>query len=279
MSVRSFAMAILALVLSLPGRSAGAQPAPHAEAKASGLNAPAKKEIAMQLVSSAENSSLDWKAQFAYIEYNVEGNAADNRGYTGGIIGFTSKTGDMLAVVRAYIQSEPDNPLAKYLSALKKVNGTSSRAGLGKEFVSAWKAAAADPKFRAAQEQERDRTYFDPAVTTAQADGLGELGQFIYYDAMVMHGPGEDRGSFGGIRAAALKQAKTPAQGGGEVAYLDAFLDARKAAMQAEEAHSDTSRVDTMQRQFLRDGNLHLTPPLRFKVYGDSYTISASPTP
>ncbi len=29
-----------------------------------GLRDPAKKDIAMQLVSSAENSSLDWKAQY-----------------------------------------------------------------------------------------------------------------------------------------------------------------------------------------------------------------------
>ncbi|MYT55611.1 chitosanase, partial [Streptomyces sp. SID7834] len=33
-----------------------------------GLDDPAKKDIAMQLVSSAENSTLDWKAQYGYIE-------------------------------------------------------------------------------------------------------------------------------------------------------------------------------------------------------------------
>jgi len=32
------------------------------------LTDPHKKDIAMQLVSSAENSSLDWKAQYGYIE-------------------------------------------------------------------------------------------------------------------------------------------------------------------------------------------------------------------
>ena len=60
--------------------------------KSAGLKDPAKKEIAMQLVSTAENSSLDWKAQYGYIEYNVEGNDDENRGYTGGIVGFTSAT-------------------------------------------------------------------------------------------------------------------------------------------------------------------------------------------
>jgi chitosanase len=43
--------------------------------------------------------------------------------------------------------------------------------------------------------------------------------------------------------------------------------------MKREEAHSDTSRVDTEQRVFLRAGNFDLNPPLRWKVYGDPYSI------
>jgi chitosanase len=44
--------------------------------------------------------------------------------------------------------------------------------------------------------------------------------------------------------------------------------------MKQEEAHSDTSRVDTAQRVFLRNGNLNLNTPLSWKVYGDSFKIS-----
>jgi chitosanase len=62
-----------------------------------GLDDPHKKEIAMELVSSAENSSLDWKAQYKYIE-----DIHDGRGYTAGIIGFCSGTGDMLELVQHY---------------------------------------------------------------------------------------------------------------------------------------------------------------------------------
>jgi hypothetical protein len=51
-------------------------PSPARSEPAPGLGSPAKKELAMQLVSSAENSSLDWKAQYGYIEYNVERNEA-----------------------------------------------------------------------------------------------------------------------------------------------------------------------------------------------------------
>lgn len=267
-------IAILALLLS--GCTAhlidsGYGPASTATPKLTGLNAPAKKELAMELVSSAENSSLDWKAQYAYIE-----DIKDKRGYTAGIIGFCSGTGDMLELVTAYTKSEPDNPLAEYLPALTAVNNSDSHKGLDPGFTAAWASAAKDPVFRAAQDHERDSVYFDPAVTQAKADGLHTLGQFAYYDAIVMHGPGDDPVSFGGIRKTAMAHAKTPAQGGDEVAYLTAFLDAREAAMRTEEAHSDTTRVSTAQRVFLKNGNLDLDLPLVWHVYGDRYEIKAN---
>ncbi|WP_409463332.1 chitosanase [Amycolatopsis sp. GA6-003] len=268
------AASALALVLGTPALSAAAAPAPlaaSASMRGSGgdLASPEKKEIAMQLVSSAENSSLDWKKQYSYIE-----DIGDGRGYTAGIIGFCSGTGDMLELVRAYTQAVPDNPLAKFLPALEKVNGSDSHEGLGSAFESAWKEAAGTEEFQAAQNSERDRVYFDPAVNQGKSDGLGALGQFIYYDAIVMHGPGTSTDSFGGIRDAALSKAKPPAQGGDETAYLKAFLDARKVVMKKEEAHADTSRVDTEQLVFLNDGNLDLHTPLKWKVYGDPYEIN-----
>jgi chitosanase len=248
----------------------GSGAAPAAPSGHVDLTDPHKKDIAMQLVSSAENSSLNWRGQFAYIE-----DIGDGRGYTGGIIGFCSGTGDMLEVVQAYANAKPGNILASYLPALKKVNNSDSHAGLDPNFPRDWRTAATDPVFQAAQENERDRVYFNPAVQQAKQDGLYALGQFIYYDAIVMHGPGNDGSSFGGIRKAAMARAKTPAQGGDQVTYLNAFLDARKAAMLTEEAHSDTSRVDTEQRLFVKAGNLDLVPPLSWKTYGDPYTISS----
>ncbi|NEB77774.1 chitosanase [Streptomyces sp. SID14478] len=244
---------------------AGATPAP---AGAAGLDDPAKKEIAMQLVSSAENSSLDWKAQYGYIE-----DIGDGRGYTAGIIGFCSGTHDMLDLVELYTAREPGNVLAKYLPALRAVDGSDSHDGLDPDFPGDWAAAAEDAAFQQAQNDERDRVYFDPAVEQAKADGVGTLGQFAYYDAIVMHGGGSDPTSLSGIRERALGAAQPPAQGGDEVTWLNAFLDARVWAMKQEEAHSDTSRVDTAQRVFLQQGNLDLDPPLDWKVYGDSYHI------
>ncbi|MEV4635887.1 chitosanase [Actinoplanes sp. NPDC049548] len=228
------------------------------------LDNPAKKDVAMQIVSAAENSSLDWRAQFSYIE-----DIGDGRGYTAGIIGFCSGTGDMLELVEAYTNTKPNNVLAKYLPALRNVNGTDSHAGLDPNFPRDWRTAAADPVFQAAQEAERDRVYFNPSVRDGKNDGVRALGQFAYYDAAVMHGYEGMRD----IRNRALRKAKPPAQGGNETTWLNAFLDERVIEMKKEEAHSDTSRVDTAQRVFLRNGNFDLNTPLDFAVYGEPFHI------
>lgn len=235
---------------------------------ATGLDDPAKKEIAMQIVCSAENSSLDWKAQYKYIE-----DIDDGRGYTAGIIGFCSGTGDMLELVELYAARKPGNILEKYLPALRDVNGSDSHDGLDPNYTRDWRTAAGDSVFQQCQNDERDRVYFNPAVAQGKSDGVRTLGQFCYYDAIVMHGPGSDSTSFGGIRKRALGNAKPPSQGGNETTWLNAFLDARVWAMKQEEAHSDTSRVDTAQRVFLRNGNFNLDTPLDWKVYGDPYHI------
>ncbi|MFF7455715.1 chitosanase [Kitasatospora sp. NPDC008115] len=275
-TARTARLALAALLVAAPATVAAAG-AVHAAPAAGtvrlaavGLDDPHKKDIAMQLVSSAENSSLDWKAQYKYIE-----DINDGRGYTAGIIGFCSGTGDMLELVEHYTDLKPGNILAKYLPALRKVNGTDSHSGLGSAFERDWVTAAKDTVFQQAQNEERDRVYFNPSVKQGKADGLRALGQFIYYDAIVMHGPGSSSDSFGGIRAAAMKKARTPAQGGDEATYLKAFLEARKVIMKQEDAHSDTSRVDTEQLVFLNAKNFDLNPPLKWKVYGDSYVINS----
>ncbi|GAA0817267.1 chitosanase [Spirilliplanes yamanashiensis] len=228
------------------------------------LDDPAKKDVAMQIVSTAENSSLNWRAQFAYIE-----DIRDGRGYTAGIIGFCSGTSDMLQLVENYTRVSPGNVLAKYLPALRRVNGTASHDGLDPDYPADWRAAAQDPVFQRQQETERDNEYFNPSVSRAKQDGVRALGQFAYYDAAVMHG----YSGMQSIRAAALRTAKPPAQGGDETAWLTAFFDARVVEMKKEEAHSDTSRVDTAQRVWLRQGNLDLNTPLAWTMYGEGFRI------
>lgn len=270
--VQNTVRALLGLTLAAVPATAVAAPEEqqHDEAPtsaAAGLRDPAKKEIAMRLVSSAENSSTAWQDQYQYIE-----DIGDGRGYTAGIIGFCSGTGDMLELVERYSAVKPGNVLEKYLPALREVNGSDSHRGLGSGFVADWRKAAGDREFTKAQDHERDRVYFEPAVQRAQRDGLGTLGQFVYYDAMVMHGAGGPDG-FDAIRESALSQAAPPARGGDQGTYLHAFLDVRKRTMRREAAHEDTSRIDTTQRVFVQEGNFSLRTPLVWKVYGDAFRV------
>ena len=228
------------------------------------LTNPAKKDIAMQLVSSAENSTLDWRSQFSYIQ-----DIGDGRGYTAGLIGFTTGTADLLELVQTYTRKYANNGLAKYLPALNTVNGTDSHQGLDPGFKAAWRAEAALPAFQNAQEKERDDVYFTPAVALAKQDGLRALGQFAYYDAAVVHG-------FNGLRAIrkrTLARAQPPANHGSEATYLNAFLDERVVEMKKEAAHSNVSRIEAAQRIFLNAGNFNLKPPLDWHVYGDAFHI------
>uniref|UniRef100_UPI001C26411F chitosanase n=1 Tax=Streptomyces sp. AC495_CC817 TaxID=2823900 RepID=UPI001C26411F len=234
------------------------------------LRDPVKREIAQEIITSAENSVLDWYNRYGYIE-----DIDDGRGYTGGIIGFTSGTSDMLELVERYTAKYPSNGLAKYLPALRAVDGTDSHAGLGDAYVAAWESEGTKAAFQRAQRDLTREWYFDPSVDLAVSDKLGPLGQFAYYDAAVVHG-------FSGledIRTEAKKKAKTPAAGGNETTYLNAFLDARVVEMKKEAAHEDVSRIENAQRVWLNAGNLNLNTPLNWSVYGDPFSIPSDPTP
>lgn len=226
-----------------------------------------RKEV-FALVSSAENSTIDYSKEYGYIQ-----DIGDGRGYTAGIIGFTSGTGDMLDVVRRYTQLKPDNELSKYIPALKSVVWTDSHKGLGEAFVKAWKEAATTDEMIQAQNDILNQQYMNPAIEYAGEDDLSPLGQYIYYDALVVHGSGDSDDCFEAIRNAALKECDSPASGGDEETFLTAFLDARVLVMQMEEAHSDLSRLDT-QRKLLAEKNYALTLPFSWTMYGDPFTLT-----
>ncbi|MEV0169761.1 chitosanase [Streptomyces sp. NPDC050803] len=233
-----------------------------------GLADPDKKELALKITATAEFSSLNWRLGYGSVEDN-----GDGCGYTAGAIGFCTGTHDLLTLVERYTKAHPDNGLARYLPALRKVDGTDSHKGLDPGFTAAWQAEAKKPAFREAQDAERDRVYFNPAVRLAKLDGLGTLGQFVYYDAMVFHGPDPSANGFYGLRERALHEAKLPSRGGSEKAYLDIFLDLRKKAMKAKKPSTDTSRIDTAQRPWLYDGNQELSTPLTWQMYGEPYRV------
>ncbi|MFJ4867434.1 chitosanase [Streptomyces sp. NPDC088757] len=233
-----------------------------------GLAAPAKKELAGKIVASAVHSTLDWRSTYGSVK-----DMGDGQGYTAGIVGFCTGTHDLLALVERYTEERPGNGLARYLPALRAVDGTDSHEGLDPGFTAAWRAEAGVEAFRRAQETERDRVYFDPAVRMAKLDGLGTLGQLVYYDAMVFHGPDTTDDGFYRLRERALAEADTPAEGGAEEHFLDVFLDLHREAIVKKRRDSDTSRVDTTLRKFLDAGALDLDTPLEWRVYGQTYRL------
>ncbi|MGZ9275416.1 MAG: chitosanase [Nitrospira sp.] len=228
------------------------------------------KEVASQIIGTNEYSEKNWRAHYKEIE-----DIGDGRGYTAGIVGFTSGTGDMLDLVNYYTSIKPDNILARYIPALEALNGTDSHKGLDPTFKADWDTAAADPLFQQAQDHERDSVYFVPAVSQGKSDGLGALGQLIYYDAYVMHGEsGFDSIRATAMEATAMENAETPAQGGDEATYLHAFLDANRDVMENDSTWGDNlDRIDTEQRVWVDQGNLDLDTPLSWTVNGHDWDI------
>ena len=252
------------------------------------------QEKAFQITSTAENSTVNWWDTYDTIE-----DIRDGRGYTGGIVGFTSATGDMLELVERYVALQPShNVLAPYVAGLQSCarlgetvddaeygvdGGRASHIAaqqLGRSFLAAWaNAAHNDPIFRKLQRDFRRDMYWAPAYDAAVADGIGALGQALYYDTSVNHGPGvanSNDGSFDDVRSRTVGTA--PSSGGDERRWLTAFINRRSEVLTLWGDNPADGRI-AMFTGLTDSGNLALTPPFSWSVYGDVFQISTNPTP
>ena len=236
------------------------------------------KEVALRITSTAENSTTNWTTAYPYIE-----DIGDGRGYTAGIVGWCSGTGDMLVLVQYAAQQTPGNLLEKWIPKLQQIMAAAysqrpslSNSLLGSAFIADWKTAAAQAWFQAAQRAERDRLYWGPAAAQATTDGVGNCGRAVMYDISVNHGQGSDPESFGGICAAAAAQAKPPSQGGTEKAYLLALCDKRDAVLRSWGDYQSNGRSPAFRN--LVNNNMSFTFPITWSMYGSNYSITSLPT-
>ncbi|MGW5122958.1 chitosanase [Streptomyces sp. NPDC004069] len=248
------------------------------------IRQPVFMEMAFEITSTAENGTKDWTTAYRYIE-----DIHDRRGYTAGLVGFTSATGDMLDLVQRYVQAKPTgNLLASYVSGLQQCKTVGFGSGataaadqyLGTAYMTAWRTAAdTDPLFRRLQRDYRKQIYWDDALVQALADGVGPLGLALYYDILINHGVGNDSESFGGILAAGrASSVKPPTQGGTESAWLVKLCDLRDAVLVGWGDYQSDGR-STIFRKLITDNKLTLVAPFNWSVYGDSYTMSSRPEP
>ncbi|MFF8629691.1 chitosanase [Streptomyces werraensis] len=242
------------------------------------IRQPVFQEMAFEITSTAENGTVVWTTAYGYIE-----DIGDQRGYTAGLVGFCSGTGDMLTLVRNYTNLNPNNVLAPYLPGLEYCAevgfgpGASQAAAtrLGQPYITAWKDAAKnDPLFRQAQRDLRKKNYWDDALAQALADGVGPLGLALYYDILVNHGPGNDYQSFGGILAAGRSSTtKPPSAGGAQPAWLLKLCDLRDAVLD-EWGDLQTDGRSVAFRHLINTGNLTLTGNVSWPMYGTTHTIN-----
>lgn len=240
------------------------------------------KDFALALVSSAENSTTDWTKAYGYIE-----DIKDGRGYTAGIVGWCSGTGDMLVFLKNYVAQYPtNNVMTKWIPKLEQIMKADysqrpalSTQLLGSAFMSDWKTASTFENFQKAQQAERDRIYWAPALKQAQADGTNALGLAILYDISVNHGIGTDAESFGGIVKTAQAKAAPPSRGGNNIAYLKALIAARDVILKEWGDYQSSGRSSAHLELLNKNPEL-LSQPVTWSMYGDSfsYTIKQDAT-
>lgn len=249
------------------------------------VDAPTKKTLASGIISTFENSSTK-------IKYDYAEDIDDGRGITAGRAGFTSGTSDLLEVVGLYVGLSPGNVLEQYLPALQAIDDLpeEDRDTKGLDgFVEAWaQASNTDPALNLVQDQVADELYFYPAMRYAEeANVRSSLGQLIIWDTIIQHGEGEatgdDRDPDG---LPAIMQEVLDTAGpvtNNEAAWLATFLDTREkhllnaADPETREGWRDSvSRVNDALRPLLNSGNLTLSPPFEWSVYGDSFECDAS---
>ncbi len=220
------------------------------------------KEAAVQMTTTLENSQTN-------PAWNYAENIGDGRGITFGCIGFCTGTYDGNILIKYYTSLNPDNPLAKYIPALDKIDagphtaaggdGNPSTAGLD-GFIKDVQNCD-NPLFKTAQLYELDQLYWNPAQEQFKKLGYKyALTQALLYDASVRLGPY-------GMQSLVKKSTASD-----EIQFCKNFISQYTSVLK-NEGLGDTSRM-TGFTQVLNSGNYNLVTPYTFTAYGDKFTIT-----
>ncbi|KAI9202889.1 lysozyme-like domain-containing protein [Polychytrium aggregatum] len=196
-----------------------------------------QQSIVQQLTNIFENS-------VKYFPWDYCENIGDGRGYTCGIVGFTTGTHDALQVISAYaaqLNSSTPNPFGPYMSRLIQLNQSTidgSTSGLD-GFCNVWSTTArSDQLFRTVQVDMVNQLYYNPAMAYAARNGLQfELSKGQMYDAAIQHGTAlseaDSLPSMIDRTTASFKSGPNSVPGGlSEVDWLTAFMNVRIETLQ-----------------------------------------------
>ncbi|DBA03926.1 TPA: hypothetical protein N0F65_010579 [Lagenidium giganteum] len=216
----------------------------------------------MSLVSIAENSNTKWFENYNYCE-----DIGDDRGFTVSLVGFCSGTGDLLDVFRDIKHLSSNHALASFIPALEKVSGSPSHSGLEKLCSSI--AQNGDQVYQRAVWNGIKKFYLDTAITWAAKKKLeSTFSKGFLFDVALNHGAdGMDQ---------VAKYIKSPAEGGQEVEYMQAYIQARIYLVKHVDKSTNNGQDDRMKmwKSILDKNNLKLQRPIKdLKCYGDSYQI------
>jgi chitosanase len=205
----------------------------------------------------------------------------DGCGFTAGWIGFCTKYGDLLDVVKVYNAAVPGNVLAKHTRALQRLATarTDGTTGLGRAFAADWKRAARDPVFRRVQLGVGHAAYLTPARKVARREGITTpLGLENLFDTALMMGPGT--AACDGLLKIAAETHRVmrggPATGVPEAAWLRRFNEIRIRRLRhpcAPGRQADWPRAvgrPQALQELADQGNWQLTPPVRI---GGTYDL------
>jgi chitosanase len=225
----------------------------YSEFRFNSLGVLQKKNI-LRLTSIFENSNMEF--QWGYCE-----NINDGRGYTCGISGFCSGTGDLVEVFAEYCWLRPDDKKAKDIyKILERTNNddTSKLSELPKFFTD----NKDNDQFKSAQVVITNKLYVQGCnriCTTFMirtALGVGQI-----FDACTNHGES-------GAKEIALRVGNLPEQ-----EWITNFLTERKKILAADKTWKEAIDRINVYQKLQKEENYDLKSPIKVKCYGDNFIL------